>query len=68
MVISVELAKAQAQLVIKGAERVRLSTFGVAVPVLEAAAAGLEPGGQGGLNQESGFGFCVKNLRSPVGG
>jgi hypothetical protein len=50
MVMSVALAKAQAQLVIKGAERVRLSTFGVAVPVLEEAAAGLEPGGQGGLN------------------
>jgi hypothetical protein len=49
MVISVALAKAQAQLVIKGAERVRLSrAFGVAVPVLEAA--GLVSGGQGGLN------------------
>jgi hypothetical protein len=43
----VALAEAQAQLVIKGAERVRLSrAFGVAVPVLEAA--GLVPGGQGG--------------------
>jgi hypothetical protein len=54
MVISVATAKAQAQLVIEGGgESVvesQAQTLGVAVPVLEAAAGGLEPGGRVGLN------------------